>query len=1037
MMISRLDLISLLVMLLTMPTSVATVAEVTPPIWLRVASTNVDPVVTKATGDYLVFGTMANGSPLYRLDSDMFDQFLYRSRKGFWAFSPSHINAVKNRGTISSIENVSSLPMGLTFGYHLATTDIDDRPHNDQGILLSYCSRRAASIAGTKCHNTFNVTDVSLTRGAAETRAESLRANDKSRSIVQDNGACDSKDIGSRASIASPFDDLRDETTDLPEVPLADINRKSESSNGGTAALESRQSKVAEELKLPKADLTTAIAARNIIQSELDDAGRENENLKAERSTVGREKATIEAEFPIADREKDVIEKPLPSANHEKDTILSSLTDADSAMETLLSRLADADSEKDNLKAALANADKERETLQSNLADADREKETLLSSLADADSEKENLKAALAIADREKETLQANLVDAGHEKDTLQSNLANAGREKETLLSSLADADSEKDSLKAALANADKERETLQSSLADAGHEKDTLQSNLADADREKKSMKTKLADAGREKDTLLAKLATADHDTESLRAEITLADRTKASDHEKEFLRAELANANREKDSFKAEVIAAVRDKEILQAELDSVGTIQAKLAAADRKNPKLHAELATADREPSNSNSQQHWQIITVGLAVTIVILIFALVKKGSPQNDNASNSECARCDILQKDAKNAAKELDALTAQNTKTSEALQKCNEKAEVADLKAEELRSMLESIKIELSLNYDLTSAADDREKQLEAALADHVKMLESLRANQIQYQDDSDDPDRSSKSELAATKDLLREAREKLQQVVQDAKVAQSLAEEKAQVEAAERQLSEQKAKIVVENLESDLARLQNDHDLLRATAQERRAEVECLAMANAKAGQDLVSAREECRDAQTRVQEKHTKLDAVREAITQENDAADLRSAEARENLNASKEVASKLMSQVDQARLAQQQAAESAQAKLDEMQKELASANSLAETAQAELDGLREAQRKAKEEAEKKLRSAFGEVSDMKEKCAYFMQALKNEKQAGTDLRISAVKKVREALNISKERVRELEAKLHQSNSGGEVVSKPAEE
>jgi DNA repair exonuclease SbcCD ATPase subunit len=135
--------------------------------------------------------------------------------------------------------------------------------------------------------------------------------------------------------------------------------------------------------------------------------------------------------------------------------------------------------------------------------------------------------------------------------------------------------------------------------------------------------------------------------------------------------------------------------------------------------------------------------------------------------------------------------------------------------------------------------------------------------------------------------------------------------------------------------------------------------------------------------------------------------------------------------------LDAQFDRAQEAQRQAAESAKSRLAKMKEELASAKAETAAIRAELDDVRDMQRKVQEDAKKKLESAFGEVSDMKEKCAYFMQALKNEKQAGTDLRISAVKKVREELNKSKERVSELEAALLTKSKSENSVSGAAEE
>jgi chromosome segregation ATPase len=544
----------------------------------------------------------------------------------------------------------------------------------------------------------------------------------------------------------------------------------------------------------------------------------------------------------------------------------------------------------------------------------------------------------------------------------------------------------------------------------DASRVKDTLQAKLATADHVTENLRAELSDAGREKESLQAKLATADHEKDSLKSELVDAGR------EKESLQAKLATADRDTEGLRAEISAAGDERSILKAELTN----------ADREKSKLRAKLATADRKPTDMNLQDlffqpPWQTgTTVGLAIALMILLFALVKMGPRRNENASKEECTRCDKIQKQVftlkksiEDATKEFDTLTVRNAEVCEALQESNERVGMADSSAEEMRSMLESIKVGLSFNFNWNSSADERKKEFEASLADHVKMLESLKESNIG-------------SQIDALKDLLHEAN-----------IARSLADEKARSEAAERDLSQQEAKIKEQSLSSDIARLQNDHDLLRATAQERLAEAECLAMANAKAGQDLASAQEECHNAQAKARELQTKLDAVREAIMQAHSTVDLRGAEARGNLESTEAMASDLKSQVDQARLEQRQASENAQAKLNKMHEELASANSVAAIAQAELDALREAQRKAQEEAEKKLRSAFGEVSDMKEKCAYFMQALKNEKQAGTDLRISAVKKVREELNTSKERVKELEAELQLSNSGGKYSAGRAEE
>ena len=984
----------------------AFLAEKSPPIWFRVTSSNVDPVVTKATGDYLIFGTMAHGSPLYRLDSHVFDQFLFRSRNGYWAFSPSHNNAVKNRGTISSIENTSSLPMGLTFGYHLATTDIDDRPYNDHGLLLSYCSRTAAVAGGTKCYNTFNVTDVSLTRGAAETMAESLRANDKSKRTVQDRGGCDSKDIdsvlhGTKIEILS--NDLPSKIIELPEVPQTELDGMSDNSREDIAESKSRLSEFADKPKISKNEFATKIQAKNSVQAELADSKRDRDTLKVDIIAASREKATFQAKIATTDHEKDYLEAELGGADLEKDSSQA--------------KVATADHKKDNLEAKLGDAGSEKDTLQAKLTTADRDTESHRAELATAGREKDNLRAEIIAAGREKESLQAKLLHADQEKDNLEAKLGDAGREKEGLQAKLATSDHEKDNLKTELA-------VVKAKLSTAGHEKDSL--------------KTELVDAGREKESLQAKLATADHVTENLRAELSDAGREKESlqaklataDHEKDSLKSELVDAGREKESLQAKLATADRDTEGLRAEISAAGDersiLKAELTNADREKSKLRAKLATADRKPTDMNLQDlffqpPWQTgTTVGLAIALMILLFALVKMGPRRNENASKEECTRCDKIQKQVftlkksiEDATKEFDTLTVRNAEVCEALQESNERVGMADSSAEEMRSMLESIKVGLSFNFNWNSSADERKKEFEASLADHVKMLESLKESNIG-------------SQIDALKDLLHEAN-----------IARSLADEKARSEAAERDLSQQEAKIKEQSLSSDIARLQNDHDLLRATAQERLAEAECLAMANAKAGQDLASAQEECHNAQAKARELQTKLDAVREAIMQAHSTVDLRGAEARGNLESTEAMASDLKSQVDQARLEQRQASENAQAKLNKMHEELASANSVAAIAQAELDALREAQRKAQEEAEKKLRSAFGEVSDMKEKCAYFMQALKNEKQAGTDLRISAVKKVREELNTSKERVKELEAELQLSNSGGKYSAGRAEE
>lgn len=167
--------------------------------------------------------------------------------------------------------------------------------------------------------------------------------------------------------------------------------------------------------------------------------------------------------------------------------------------------------------------------------------------------------------------------------------------------------------------------------------------------------------------------------------------------------------------------------------------------------------------------------------------------------------------------------------------------------------------------------------------------------------------------------------------------------------------------------------------------------------------------------------------VKELQHKLGTVLGAMQQANEAPNLRAEKARLELEALEAMSYELDAKFDGAQEAQRQAAEAAKSCLAKMKEELASAKAETAAIRAELDDVRETQRKVEDDAKNKLESAFGEVSDMKEKCGFFMQALKNEKQAGTDLRISAVKKVREELNSTRERVSELEAELLKSKSG----------
>lgn len=83
---------------------------------LHITSSSTDKGINQAVGDYYDDGEAYN-SIRFRLDSTDTVKYLYRNKKGIWAFTGSEANIMKGKGTIVSTHAGES-PIGLSFKYY-------------------------------------------------------------------------------------------------------------------------------------------------------------------------------------------------------------------------------------------------------------------------------------------------------------------------------------------------------------------------------------------------------------------------------------------------------------------------------------------------------------------------------------------------------------------------------------------------------------------------------------------------------------------------------------------------------------------------------------------------------------------------------------------------------------------------------------------------------------------------------------------------------------------------------------------------------